>query len=309
MPSSKSAFKIWIEEVRVPFFTATIVPVVLGSIIAWGVTGEFYWEYFFLTLIGALCMHAGTNVANDYYDHVSGTDDNNFEFVRPYTGGSRMIQRGLLTPKQVITGAAVFFLIGSSIGVYLAFERGVEVLYIGLIGLFSGFFYTAPPFRLVATGLGEVFVGLNFGVLMTLGAYFVQAQQLAWEPVVASLPVAFLIAGVLYINEFQDYKADMDAKKNNMIVRLGRQRAVKGYEIIIYATYISILVGVVFQWIPPLTLLAMLTLPMALKAIRIARAYYDDYLKLAPANAKTVMLHMLTGILLTIAYIFQILIF
>jgi hypothetical protein len=97
--------KIWITEIRAPFFTATVVPILLGAVIAWARADTFHWGYFLLTMAGGLLLHIGANVANDYFDHLSGADEMNVEFVRPFTGGSRMIQEGLLTPKAVLTGA------------------------------------------------------------------------------------------------------------------------------------------------------------------------------------------------------------
>jgi 1,4-dihydroxy-2-naphthoate octaprenyltransferase len=300
---SRDKLHIWLEEVRAPFFTATIVPVVLGTAIAWVRTGAFHGGTFLLTLLAGLCLHAGTNVINDYFDHLSGNDEINVEFVRPFTGGSRMIQKGLLQPQEVLRGALAFFALGSLIGLYLTYAKGPVVLILGLIGLFSGFFYTAPPIYLARWGIGELIVGVNFGLLMTLGSYYVQTLTLAWEPVVASVPVTLLIAGVLYINEFQDTPADQAVGKTHLVVRLGRRRAVIGYEVIMTATYLSIILGALARLISPFALLGLLTLPMALKAMRTARVHHDEYLKLAPANASTVMTHMLTGLLLSVGYL------
>ncbi|MFQ6618474.1 MAG: 1,4-dihydroxy-2-naphthoate octaprenyltransferase [Fidelibacterota bacterium] len=296
-------WKLYLQEMRAPFFTASIVPLLLGSAIAWSTSDAFHWGYFILTLIGGVLLHAGTNVANDYFDHKSGNDEVNFEFVRPYTGGSRMIQLGKLTPGEVITESLILFLLGSIIGIYLTFQRGSGVLYLGMIGVFSGFFYTAPPFKIGARGIGEVFVGLNFGVLMTLGAYYVQTQHFAIEPAIAALPISFLITGVLYINEFQDYEADKQTGKKHMVVLLGKKRAVKGFELIIGFTYLSIALGVAFRLISPFALLGFLTIPIALKSARTAKKYYDQYLKLTPANVGTIFTHMLTGFLITIGYL------
>ena len=297
--------KLYLEELRAPFFTASIVPVLLGTLIAWARTGVFHVDTFLLTLLGGVLLHAGTNVVNDYYDHVSGNDEANTRFVRPFTGGSRMIQKGLLSPKEVLTLGLVCFALGSLIGLYLAFRVGKVILLLGAIGILSGYFYTAPPLRLVSTGFGELLVGLNFGSLMTLGAFYVQTRWLTWEPVVASLPVSFLIAAVLYINEFQDMEADSAVGKTHWVVRLGRARAVKGYAWILGLTYASILLGVLLRLTSPWTLLGLLTLPIAWKGLRVAREFYDDYLKLAPANAATVMVHLLTGLLLSLGYVLE----
>lgn len=298
-----SKLNIWLGEVRAPFFTATVVPVLLGACIAWARTGAFHLGYFVLAMVGALLLHTGTNVANDYFDHRSGTDDLNVEFVRPFTGGSRMIQNGLLTPREVLTGALVAFALACAIGLYLAYVRGPLILLLGIIGIFSGFFYTAPPFNLVSRGIGEFFIGLNFGVLMTLGSYFVQTGHLAWEPVVASIPVGLLIAGVLYINEFQDAPADGAVGKDHLVVRLGRRRAALGYTLLMGGTYTVIVLAAVLRITSPFTLIALATLPVAIRAVSVARAHYDEYLKLVPANAGTVFVHLLTGLLLSAAYL------
>lgn len=295
--------KIWVAEVRAPFFTATVVPILLGAVIAWARTGAFHWGYFLLTMLGGLLLHTGTNVANDYFDHKSGTDDVNVEFVRPFTGGSRMIQEGLLTPKEVISGALAAYVLAAIIGLYLAYVRGPMIIVLGLIGLLSGFFYTAPPINLVSRGIGEFFIGLNFGVLMTLGAFYAQTGYLDWEPVVASIPVALLIAGVLYINEFQDAPADGSVGKDHLVVRFGRRRAAVGYAILMALTYAWITGAALLRITSPFTLIALATLPVAIGAVRVARAHYDEYLKLVPANAATVFIHLLTGLLLSAAYL------
>ncbi len=295
--------QIWLAEVRAPFFTATIVPILLGAVIAWARTGTVHFGLFLLAMLGGLLLHTGTNVANDYFDHRSGTDDVNVEFVRPFTGGSRMIQNGLLTPREVISGALAAFALACVVGLYLAYVRGPLIIVLGLIGIFSGFFYTAPPFNLVSRGIGEFFIGLNFGVLMTLGSYFVQTGQLAWEPVVASIPVGLLIAGVLYINEFQDAPADGTVGKDHLVVRLGRKRAAWGYLLMMVATYAVIVLAAVLRITSPFTLVALATLPVAVRAVGVARSHYDEYLKLVPANAATVFIHLLTGLLLSAGYL------
>ncbi|MHA1909269.1 MAG: UbiA family prenyltransferase, partial [Candidatus Thorarchaeota archaeon] len=232
IPKKPSKAKIWLLEIRAPFLTAAIVPVLLGTAIAWATTGILLLDVFLLALIAGVCLHIGANVSNDYFDHtsdLSGSDDINVEFIRPFTGGSRMIQLGWLSPREVLAGSFVFFAIAGIIGLYLAITRDLFILVLGIIGAGSGFFYTAPPFRFVKRGIGEIFIGLNFGVLMTFGAYFVQSLDFVWEPIIASVPVALLIAGVLYINEFADFKADRDSGKKTIVVRLGRASASKGY--------------------------------------------------------------------------------
>ncbi|MGD9395592.1 MAG: 1,4-dihydroxy-2-naphthoate octaprenyltransferase [Candidatus Thorarchaeota archaeon] len=298
-----SKLRIWLAEMRAPFLTAAIVPVILGTCVAWASSGIFLIDVFLLTLIAGVFIHIGSNIANDYYDHKSGTDDINVDFVRPFTGGSRMIQRGWMSPREVFIEAMVFFVLGGGIGIYLAYTRGLEVLILGIIGVGSGFFYTAPPFRFVSRGYGEVFIGLNFGVLMTLGAYFVQTQVLAWEAIYPSIPVAILITAVLYINEFPDHDADRDAGKRTIVVRLGRQRAATGYAILMAFLYLSILVPILLTLTSWYTILGLATFPIAVLATRYALAHYDHPIPLTPAYAGTVANHLFTGLFLAWSYI------
>lgn len=295
--------KIWLREIRAPFFTATVVPILLGAIVAFNHTGQIHWINFMLTMIGGLLLHAGANVSNDYFDHLSSADEKNTEFVSPFTGGSRVIQKGLLSPKEVLIGSLLFLFAGSLVGIYLAFKVHIAILFIGLIGVISAFFYTAPPLFIVSRGIGEIFIFLNFGVLMTLGAYFVQTASFSWKPVIASFPVAFLISAILYINEFQDYKADKEVGKNHLVVRFGRKKAAFGYVIFMLLTYMSLIIGLITNMLPPWTLLGLLTLPLAFKAIRVTLEFYDDSQKLVRANALTIQNHLITGVLMTIGFI------
>jgi 1,4-dihydroxy-2-naphthoate octaprenyltransferase len=292
-----------LEELRAPFFTASIVPVLLGAAVAWSNTGHFEFLAFVLTLIAGVCLHAGTNVANDYFDHKSGNDEINVEFIRPFTGGSRLIQKGLLSPRTVLTEAIVLFAIGGVIGIYLAVTKGPAILVLGVVGAFCGFFYTAPPVNIAARGIGELVVGVNFGILMTLGSYYVQARQFSETAFLASLPVAILIADVLYINEFPDLAADKAVGKNHIVARLGKEKAVWGYLILTLAAYLSILIPVATRSIPPYCLLSVITLPLAMRAINVAIINYRDSAKLAPANAATILIHALTGILVAVGFI------
>ncbi|MCX7683049.1 MAG: 1,4-dihydroxy-2-naphthoate octaprenyltransferase [Anaerolineae bacterium] len=296
---------LWIVKLRAPFFTATIVPICLGAAVAWATTGVFHAGYFLLTLLAALCLHAGTNMTNDYFDHTWGSDEINTEFASPFTGGSRLIQMGIVRPEVYLREGLFFFALGSLIGVILWLTRGPWVLWLGLIGLFSGYFYTAPPLRLAGTGLGELLIGLNFGPLMVLGSYYTLTQQVSWEPVLISLPVGILIALVVWINQFQDMRADAAVGKHHWVVRLGRRRAARVYELLLALTYLTLIAAVLLGAGSPFSLLGLLTVPLAIRACRVARAHYDHPRELVPANAATIQIHLLTGGLITLGCLIQ----
>ncbi len=301
----KAKVRNWALELRIPFLTASAVPVLLGTAIAGAGTGRIHWGYFALTLIAAVLLHAGANVINDYFDHVSGNDEVNTEFVRPFSGGSRVIQLGLLTPLEVLVGGLLLFFLAILIGLYLTWARGALILALGAVGLVSGMFYTGRPFNWVSRGIGEILVGLNFGVLMTLGAYYVQTRTLSWTPIMAAIPIALLIAAVLWINEFPDYAADRAVGKKTLVVRLGRPKAAVVYGLLMVCAHLVLLTEVVAGALPPVVLLGFVTLPLSLRAIQYTRRHYASSFDLAPANALTVISHLATGLLLTLAYAWE----
>jgi 1,4-dihydroxy-2-naphthoate octaprenyltransferase len=296
---------IWLKAIRAPFFTATIIPIVLGSVIAWSESGGFHWLYFALALIGGLLIHIGVNLSNDYYDHITRNDWNN-KTPTPFSGGSRVIQEGLLKPYQVLIGAMLGFASGSAIGLYFNYVlAGNVIFYLGIAGVFLGFFYTALPIKIGyrGYGLGELATGLGFGPIMVLGAYYVQTQHLTTIPFLVSVPVGILIALVLYINEFPDYEPDKSVNKRTLPVVLGKESASYLYYILLIGVYIYTIVLVVLQVIPVFTLITLFTLPLAIKAIRVISVHKDKVYELIPANAMTIMTHLTFGICLISGYI------
>src|SRR3989338_7681286 len=200
--------KLWLRALRAPFLTATLVPVILGSAAAWHDFDVFSWPLFFLALIGAVFIHLGVNLSNDYFDHVSRNDEAN-KTPTMFSGGSRVIQEKLIPAKHILAAAILLFVFGIIIGLYLKFILpGNMVIILGAIGIFLGLFYTAPPFKIGYNGFGEIITGIGFGPLMVLGSYFVQAKAITQSSFFISIPVGILIALVLFINEFPDYEAD-----------------------------------------------------------------------------------------------------
>lgn len=294
--------KIWLRALRAPFFQASIIPVVLGTSVAWYKTGVFYPGYFLVALLGAVSLHAGANLTNDYFDHKTGADDLNQQ-PTPFSGGSRVIQQGLITPQAIYRASLLFLGLGSLAGMYLVWTRGWPILVIGLIGVLSAYYYTSGPLKIGYRGFGELLVGLNFGPLMVLGAYFVQAAKFSMDAFAASLPVGLLIAAILYINEFPDYNADKAAGKKTLIVKIGPEKAVKGYYFLLTLAYLFIVAGSLTGMIPWAGLLCLGTLPLAYKSIKMTRKNYADTKAITPAMANTVGLHLAMGLLLSAAYL------
>nr|MBU1328699.1 1,4-dihydroxy-2-naphthoate octaprenyltransferase [Candidatus Omnitrophota bacterium] len=290
---------IWIKATRAPFLTATLVPVILGTIIAWSETGRFNIVNFILVVTGISFLHTGTNLMNDYFDHRTGNDPLNKNHT-PFNGGSRVIQDRLVKPKGIFLFSLACFIIGSIIGLWINYALKTNiVLFMGIIGVFLGIFYTAEPLKIGYLGSGELIVGFCFGPLVVLGAYYVQAMRFSWPAFCASIPVGILVGLILYINEFPDYEADEKTGKRTLVVLLGKEKAVRLYHLLIGLTYASILIFAVFRIIPLYTLAVLLTLPMAFKIINVSGRNYGGVRELLPANSLTIALHMLTGILLS----------
>jgi len=288
---------------RVPFLTATIVPILLGGMVARS-HGVSNWWLWLLCLIGGAAIHLGLNVLNDVSDTTSGADQAN---VNPtmFSGGSRMIQYGLVSLNAMRVASFALYAIGIGIGLFLVATRGIELLWIGMAGVFLSVAYTAPPFRLVYRGLGEICVALGFGPIMVLGTYFVITQELAWEPFYASLPVAILIMLVLYVNQIPDRPSDARASKNTIVVRLSREKIIAGYDLSMIATYLLIAIGAL-TIMPAWTLLGLLTIPLALKVHKGLSSHYEHPYELMAAMGTNIMVHLATGLLLSVGYLIDI---
>ncbi|MGQ9565982.1 MAG: 1,4-dihydroxy-2-naphthoate octaprenyltransferase [Candidatus Bathyarchaeales archaeon] len=291
---------VWLKEIRAPFLTAVIVPVLLGTAMAWFSFKVFDPLYFVLCLLSAVFMHAGANVTNEYFDYKSGCDTVKTDFASPFSGGSGLLPAGVLDPKKVHKVALVFFALASVIGVFLAFARGWVVLVLGVIGVLSGYFYTT---EFAPRGVGEILVGLNFGPLVIVGSFIVQTQTVTYESIAASVPLGILIFEVLWINEIPDFDADTKAGKKTLVTRIGRKKAADVYAVLLFSTYATILALISLSLMPVSALISFLTLPLAVRTVAVTRRNYDDPRSLLPANAGTIMIHLFTGILLCIAYV------
>ena len=291
-----------LRTTRLPFLTATIVPVLLGILIA-ASHGAFDLVAAVLTVLGASFVQIGLNVANDVFDTVQGADDANVTPTQ-FSGGSRVIQYGLVTLRQMATLATVSYAIAGAIGLLLLATHGsVALLVIGVVGFIVSLGYTAPPLKFVYRGLGEIAVAVGFGPLMLLGAYVVQTGgALAWEPFVASVPIALLVALILYVNEIPDRRGDARAGKRTLPVRLSRDTVIAGYNVAAAAAYVALVVGVAIGLLPLPTLLMLLTVPLALRVSRGLRPYYDDPYGLMAIMGVNVQLHLRAGLLLLAAY-------
>jgi 1,4-dihydroxy-2-naphthoate polyprenyltransferase len=292
---------LFLRATRLPFLSATVVPVGLGIAIA-GKDGAFSWWLALLTLIGACAVQLGLNVANDVFDTMSGADAANVTPTQ-FSGGSRVVHYGLMRMRSLALLGIGFYAVAIAVGLYLAFDRGFWPLFgLGVAGVLISVFYTAPPLRLVHRGLGEICVAVGFGPLMVLGAYYVQAQRFTGEALFASIPVGILIALVLYMNEVPDRAGDAAAGKRTLPVRLGRDAVIAGYAAAAAVAYGLVAVGAVTGLLVRPALVALATIPLARRVVAGLRANYDSPYTLMGHMATNIKLHAFTGLLLIAAY-------
>jgi 1,4-dihydroxy-2-naphthoate polyprenyltransferase len=285
---------------RLPFLTATLIPVGLGGVIA-ARDNAFHPLWFVLALVAAMAVHLGLNMANDLFDDASGADAANLT-PTPFSGGSRVLQYGLVHRRSMVLGCASLYAVAVGIGLVLAVERSWILLAIGAVGIALSFAYSVPPLRLVHRGLGEPVTALGFGPVMTVGTYVACAGRWSGQAVLASLPVAILIALVLYVNQVPDRDGDGAVGKNTLIVRWTPAQVQAGYAVAAAGAFVCIVAEVATGVMPAWTLVALATAPLAWRVWRGLRAHYTETYALIPTMQTNIALHLVTGLLLIAGY-------
>jgi 1,4-dihydroxy-2-naphthoate polyprenyltransferase len=216
--ATPSRWRIWLQAVRYFSFTASAIPILIGSSLAL-VDREFDALLFLVMLAASIACHAGANLANDYFDHVKGID------TPESLGPSKVIQQSLLTPAEVRRGMIVAFAIATVLGLVIVAQTGWQILALALASLGAAYFYTGGPKPLGYIALGEITVLVFMGPVMIGGAYYVLAERLTWEVILASLPIGSLVAAILHANNVRDVDLDRRAGKVTLATLLVRRGA------------------------------------------------------------------------------------
>jgi len=289
---------------RLPFLSATWIPIIASLV--WGIHEGLFsmnWTTFVFVFLGGSFLHLAANTYNDYFDWTSGTDQINNDYFLQLSGGSRAIELGLISEKQLFKLATSFVFLAGLMGIGVMSTLGdnkLELFYYGLAGAFSAYFYTGYPLRLVARkGIGELLIGLNYGPLMTMGTVFAMSGTHNWDAFLFGIPLGILTTAILWINQFPDRESDEIAGKNHLVVVLGLERASWGYLILMISAFSSIYLLYSYEIIQQGALLSLLALPIALYfSYKVVNNYNTR--ELAIANWATIGIHLITGILLII---------
>ncbi|MGA3094017.1 MAG: prenyltransferase [Dehalococcoidales bacterium] len=288
--------KAWFLETRPQFLTLSVVLAFLGTTIAW-YNGFFYLGRALLAGFGLVLTHASVNIINDYFDYKSGIDL--VTKRTPFSGGSGILPAGLLTPRQALWLGLGALIIAMPIGIYFTVTIGWQLLPLLLVAAFFIMLYS--PF-ILKRPWPECPAGVGLGALPILGLFFVQAGAYTWQAVVAAIPSFFLVHNLLLLNEFPDAEADTKVNRKTLPLTIGKKNAAIFYSSVAIAMYAWIFAWAMARVLPAWTLLALLTLPLELKAINGA-IHNDDPSKLMPGMAMNVMTVLLTQLLLGIGFV------
>jgi len=283
--------KVWWLAFRYHFVPPSIFPAVLGGLVSWATNSGFFPLYFLLVLVAIIINHIALNMTDDYFDYKHSVDKLAPGEKNPYSGGSGTLSAGLLAPNSMFKAFVFCFLVTLVAGLFLAFTRGFPLLGFGLFGVFCAVFYTAPPISFSHHGLGELALLVNFGSIIGLGAFYVQAQTLTLQAFLATLPLGIMLFSMIVINEIPDIEEDRAAGKLTLVARYGKQAGVKLYIASWICTYGVIVGSVAFRIIPPFTLSALLSIPLVYNSIRVLRAHFGDPKLMAPANLNMIKAH------------------
>ncbi len=208
----------WLLASRPKTLLAAVVPVMVGSALAIS-QNHFTFFYSFVALLCSGLIQIGTNFTNDLYDHLKGADNKNRK------GPERVLNSGLITPVQMKVAITVVFGLAFLLGLYLVYSVDAVILVIGVLSIIAGLAYTAGPYPLAYNGLGDIFVFVFFGVIGTMGTYYLHMQEFTLLSFLISLPVGALITNILVINNYRDIDEDREANKNTLVVMLGQRFA------------------------------------------------------------------------------------
>jgi 1,4-dihydroxy-2-naphthoate octaprenyltransferase len=258
----RSLPSVWFQASRPFSLTASVLPVVIGAVLAASAEGPVLWPLFPLIVVCSLLFHIGTNMVSDYFDYCRGVD-------RDETlGGSRVLIEGLVTPKQLLAAGIILFAIGFSLGLLLVAVRGWPILILGVIGLLGGWFYTGGPVAYKYVALGDLLVFILMGPLMVIGSYLALTGGFSLTVLYASLPVGCLVAAILHANNLRDIAHDARANIKTMAMVLGVPAAKAIYVGLVAGAYLVVLVMVLAKLITPLALAVGITLPLALRNVK-----------------------------------------
>jgi len=293
--------KVWLRAVRIRFLLASVISVCLGLAINGWQNKTFDLEFAVLTFMGVAALHASVDLLNDYWDYKRQIDTETHR--TKFSGGTGVLPEGLLKPKQVYRAGILMLIIGSTIGAFFIFERGITIAVILGFAIVSIYFYST---RIVDSGLGEIFVAIK-GSMIVLGTYFVQSSHITLEPIIAGIVSGILSSTVLFVNSFPDFDADKKHGRKTLVILLGKQKAASTIWIFPWIIHGIILASVIIGIFPIISLITFATIPMVIRSGISLKKNYDSVDEMVPIMQGFVTYSRITGALFVIAFVLDIL--
>lgn len=260
MEKEYTKFEIWVLASRPKTLFAAFVPIIVGSSIAYA-EGELNLFIAALTFICTTLLQIGTNFANDLFDYLRGAD------TKKRIGPLRVLNANLVTPKEMKRALVIVFSSAFLLGLFLVYHGGVLILIIGVISIIAAIAYTAGPFPLAYNGLGDAASFIFFGVIGTVGTYYLQTGEITSIAYLASIPVGALVTNIIVVNNYRDIEQDKISGKNTLAVKLGKTFSRYEYVILICSSFVIPLIIFVNYDFSGWIFLPYITFPIAYKLI------------------------------------------
>jgi 1,4-dihydroxy-2-naphthoate octaprenyltransferase len=288
---------IYVFESRPQFIVLSVACVLAGAGAAYWQAGSINFLYLALTMIGAMTAHASVNILNDYSDYISGLDD--MTPKTPFSGGSGILPKKLMSPKAALYYGLATLAVTVIIGLYLVYARGWQLLLVGIPGVLMIVLYTdyitrSPLLCLLAPGLA-------FGPCMVLGTYFVQQGFFDYTALAVSLIPFFFVSDLLLLNQFPDTEADRTVGRRHLLTIMEPRKNAYVYAFLLAGAYLVLPVSVYLKIMPALTLIGLLSLPLAVNTVRGVFKNCENIPSLIPFLGKNVIVILSTLFLVALA--------
>jgi len=258
-------------------------------------SGEVDLSFALLTYFGILCLHISVDLLNDYSDYKRGIDTNTKR--TKFSGGTGVIPDNLINSKLIYMAGIIFLILGGLVGLYFVTIKGIIILILLTFAIISIYFYST---NIVNAGLGEIFVAIK-GCMIVLGSYYIQSDTINLTSVYVGIIVGLLSAVILLVTSFPDYNADKNSGRRTLVILMGKKNSVKLFAIIISITYAMIMSGSIIGIIPVYSVIGLLSMPFAVKAIFKLRKF-NESTQLVSSMGNSIIYSRLCGILLAFSF-------
>jgi 2-carboxy-1,4-naphthoquinone phytyltransferase len=288
-------FKLWLAAIKPPMYTVAVIPIAVGSAVAYAESQIINLNIFGTFILSAIAIIAWLNISNDVFDSDTGIDVNKAESVVNLTGNRHL----MFWVANLFLGMGIVGIVAIS-----WWQQDPTVVAIVLLCCFLGYTYQGPPFRFGYQGLGEIICLICFGPLAVSAAYYSQIQTWSIANLAASLIIGISTSLILFCSHFHQVKDDLAAGKLSPIVRLGTEMGARVLQWSTASIYVLTSIGVISSLFPLMTLLVFLSLPLAFKLTNFVWEYHDRPDRVRTCKYIAVRLQFVSGVLLAVGFCF-----